>query len=139
VSVLNQLGYRASLRTVRLWVYYSVLADPRSRVQAGFFGWLADYPAASNFINPLFTCGTHNDGEFCNHRIDAQVTQALSAEIRSPNAAAARWAAIDRNIVDQAPWVSLYNPRVLTVLAANVGNYQFHPYWELLLDQLWVR
>ena len=52
---------------------------------------------------------------------------------------AVRWAAIDRDIVDQAPWVPLYNPRVLTVLATSVGNYQFHPYWDLLLDQLWVR
>jgi len=41
--------------------------------------------------------------------------------------------------VDQAPWVSLYNPRDLTVLSARTGNYQFHPYWNLLIDQLWVR
>jgi peptide/nickel transport system substrate-binding protein len=116
-------------------------------VQAGFFTWFEDYPAPSDFINPLFTCGSYvpggrnnvNDAEFCNHRIDAQVREALSAETRGPNAAAVRWAAIDRNIVDQAPWVSLYNSRVLTVLAANVGNYQFHPYWDLLIDQLWVR
>jgi YVTN family beta-propeller protein len=147
VSVLNQLGYRASLRNVRLYVYYNVLGNSRSRVQAGFFTWFEDYPAPSDFINPLFTCGSYvpggrnnvNDAEFCNHRIDAQVREALSAETRGPNAAAVRWAAIDRNIVDQAPWVSLYNSRVLTVLAANVGNYQFHPYWDLLIDQLWVR
>jgi len=25
------------------------------------------------------------------------------------------------------------------VLSARVGNYQFHPYWNLLIDQLWVR
>jgi len=147
VSVLDHLGYRASLRTVPLDVYYNVLGDSRNRVQAGFFGWTEDFPAASDFIDPVFTCGSYvpgnrnnvNDAEFCNHQIDAQATQALSAESRDPGAAAVRWAAIDRNIVDQAPWASLYNPRVLTVLAAKVGNYQFHPYWDLLIDQLWVR
>jgi hypothetical protein len=29
--------------------------------------------------------------------------------------------------------------RDLTVLSARVGNYQFHPYWNLLIGQLWVR
>jgi len=24
------------------------------------------------------------------------------------------------------------------MLSARVGNYQFHPFWQLLLDQLWV-
>src|SRR5690242_6407586 len=37
------------------------------------------------------------------------------------------------------PRVPLYNPRDLIVLADRVGNYQFHPYWNLLIDQLWVR
>jgi hypothetical protein len=47
--------------------------------------------------------------------------------------------AIDRELVAEAPWVPLYNPRDPTVLSARVGNYQFHPYWSLLIDQLWVR
>ena len=33
----------------------------------------------------------------------------------------------------------LYNPRELVVLSARVGNYQFDPNWNLLVDQLWVR
>jgi hypothetical protein len=35
--------------------------------------------------------------------------------------------------------VPLYNPRALVVVSARVGNYQFHPLWQLLIDQLWVR
>lgn len=56
-----------------------------------------------------------------------------------PAADASRWADVDRAIVDLAPWVPLYNPRELIALSARVGNYQFHPYWNLLIDQLWVR
>ena len=41
--------------------------------------------------------------------------------------------------MNEAPWVPLYNPRDVTVLSSRVGNYQFHPYWDLLIDQLWVR
>jgi len=27
----------------------------------------------------------------------------------------------------------------VTVLAPRVGNYKYHPFWNVLLDQLWVR
>jgi|HubBroStandDraft_1064217.scaffolds.fasta_scaffold22021_2 restriction system protein len=48
-----------------------------------------------------------------------------------PAAAAGCRAAIDRELVDEALRVWLYNPHPLTVLAARVGSYQFHPYWGL--------
>ena len=148
VSVLGQLGYRASLRTVENpTAYWGVLGDSRDGVQAGFFSWYQDYPEPSDFINPLLTCSSFlpdspynvNTAEFCDPQIDAQDQQALTLEHTDPAAAANLWAAIDHEIVDQAPWVPLYTPRDLTVLSAGTGNYQFHPYWGLLIDQLWVR
>jgi YVTN family beta-propeller protein len=147
VSVLDRIGYRASLRTVGPEIYFGVLGDSRDGVQAGFFSWYQDYPAPSDFVDPLFTCGSFlphnpdniNAAEFCDPRIDGQAQQALALEQRDPAVAAGRWAAIDRKLVNKAPWVPLYNPRDLTVLSARAGNYQFHPYWNLLIDQLWVR
>jgi ABC-type transport system substrate-binding protein/DNA-binding SARP family transcriptional activator len=146
-SLLGQLGYRATLRTLGPNDYFSVLGDSRNRVQAGFFSWYQDYPAPSDFVDPLLTCdsfvpgnpGNVNTAEFCDPAIDTQARQALILQVRNPTAAADRWAAIDRELVGKAPWVPLYNPRDLTVLSAHVGNYQFHPYWNLLIDQLWVR
>ena len=147
VSVLDQLGYRASLRMTGVNTYFSVLGDSRDRVQIGFFGWFQDFPAPWEFIGPLFTCasfvpdnpGNANVAEFCDRRIDAHVRQALALQTRGLAAAAPRWAAIDHELTDQAPWVPLYTPLDLTVLSARAGNYQFHPYWNLLIDQLWVR
>jgi peptide/nickel transport system substrate-binding protein len=146
VSVLDDLGYRASLRTMGQGRYWGVLGDSRDRVQAGFFPWFQDDPVPSDFID-LLTCGSFlpaspvnlNTAEFCDPRIDAQAQRAHTLQLRAPAAAVGRWAAIDRELVNEAPWVPLYNPRDLTVLSARVGNYQFHPYWSLLIDQLWVR
>jgi peptide/nickel transport system substrate-binding protein len=120
---------------------------PRNRVQVGEFNWYNDFPAPSDFIVPMFSCpsslhgwsANFNVSGFCDHQIDAQATQALAAQTRSPNAAAALWADVDREIANQAPWAPLFNERQLVVLSARVGNYQFHPFWQLLLDQLWVR
>jgi len=148
VSVLRQLGYRASRRVIRNSnKYWSLLGDSRARVQAGFFSWYQDYPAPSDFIGPLLSCGSFvrdnpanlNDAEFCDLRIDAQARRAMSLEQADPAQAAAGWASVDRQLTSRAPWVPMYNPRDLTVLSARVGNYQYHPYWNVLIDQLWVR
>jgi peptide/nickel transport system substrate-binding protein len=86
-----------------------------------------------------------NEAEYCNPQIDAQAHSATTAQPVDPTAATSSWAAIDREVTDQAPWVPwvpwvpLYNPRDLTLLSTRVGNYQFHPYWNVLIDQLWVR
>jgi YVTN family beta-propeller protein len=149
VSVLNKLGYRASLHVIpgsNGNAYNRRLYDSRQRTQIGWFSWYQDYPAPSDFIRTLLTCqsflpgnpGNSNAAEFCNHRIDAQVTQAIALQPHDPSAAWALWARIDHEIVGQAPWVPVYNPRSLVVLSARVGNYQFAPYWRVLIGQLWV-
>jgi YVTN family beta-propeller protein len=147
VSVLRQLGYRASLRVLSPGTYYQHTADSRGHVQIGEFEWYQDFPSASDFIDPLFSCRSFlpgnpanlNDSEFCDRSIDAQIGRARTLEARDLNVAANLWARVDRELADQAPWVPLYNPRAVVVLSARVGNYQFNPYWTLLIDQLWVR
>jgi ABC-type transport system substrate-binding protein/streptogramin lyase len=149
VSVLDELGYRASLQVIpgkSGTTYNRRLFDSRQRTQIGWFGWYEDYPAPSDFIRALLTCQSFipdnplniNAAEFCNHGIDAQVTRALALQPHDPSAAWALWAHIDHEIVNQAPWVPLYNPRSLVMLSARVGNYQFDPYLPVLIDQLWV-
>jgi len=148
VSVLDQLGFRASLQVVTGWnAYDRRLYDSRQRMQVGWFAWYQDYPAPSDFISPLLTCHSFlpdnpanlNAAEFCNQRIDAQAKEALALQLSAPNTAGALWTRIDHEIVGQAPWVPVYNPRSLVMLSGRVGNYQFDPYWSVLIDQLWVR
>jgi len=148
VSILDQLGYRASLRVILdPQAYIRRAFDSRAQAQIGEFSWFQDFPAPSDFIMPLLTCQSFaplnlanlNVSEFCNRRIDAEVARARQLGAQHPNVAGALWAQIDRDIVDQAPWVPLYNPNVLVLLSRRVGNFQLHPFWNLLLDQLWVR
>ena len=135
------------MRLLRPFLDQPFAADSRNRVQISDFGWAEDFPTPWDFIGPLLTCtsflpdnpGNSNFAEFCNPRIDTQVQQALTLQAQSLAAATPSWITIDHELVDQAPWVPLYTPRDLTVLATRVGNYQFHPYWNLLIDQLWVR
>ncbi len=145
VSLLGRLGYRASLRVTSN--LYPIASNSRSRVQIAWFNWLADYPAPSDFITGLLTCGAFlpanpaniNEAEFCNPRIDGAVRSATALQATNPGAASEAWRRIDQQITNQAPWLPLYNPRLDVATSPRVGNYQYHPFFLLLLDQLWVR
>jgi peptide/nickel transport system substrate-binding protein len=67
------------------------------------------------------------------------VRRAQALEPTAPGSANEAWAAIDRQITNQAPWLPLYNPRLNIATSSRVGNYQYHPFFGLLLDRLWVR
>ena len=49
---------------------------------------------------------------------------------------------INHELVDRASSTARcmrYCPRTVTVLGPRVGNYKYHPFRSVLLDQLWVR
>jgi len=148
-SVLNQLGYRASVKVFPSEAppYFAQVADSRKHVQLGFTAWAPDYPAASAFFNLLFICSSFKPGDasqlnftgFCDRSIDAKIKRALALQANDPAAAGPLWTEIDRAIVDQAPWVPTHNSKWIGLVSKRVGNYQFNPELAVLFDQLWVR
>jgi peptide/nickel transport system substrate-binding protein len=145
VPLLKQLGYRARAKHLG-GDYYAKAGDSRLKVQAGVQSWGADYPAQWNFFFLLscrsFVPGTGsnpNFAEFCDRRIDRQMTRARSLAATDPALASSLWSTVDHELVDQAPIVPLVNPKQIDFLSRRVGNYQYSPQWGVLLDQLWVR
>jgi len=147
VRLLRSLGYRASMKAVGSPRYFAVVGDSRTKAQIGTYEWISDYPAASGFFIPVLTCssflpknsGNANAAEFCNPHIDRQIEQASIEQATNPDAARGLWERVDRQTVDQAPWVPLVNPKVVDVLSKRVGNYQYSPAGlGMLIDQLWV-
>ena len=149
-SVLNSLGFHARVNAVPVVpdIYFSKVSDSRVRAQIGFGGWAADFPSAAGFIRPLFSCSafvpaapeqTTNIAEFCDQSVDAAMARAVALESQDPPAATLLWQRIEREILAQAPVVPTVNPRNVDFLSKRVGNYQYHPQWGVLLDQLWVK
>jgi YVTN family beta-propeller protein len=143
VAALKRLGYRASLRIVPDAAFFRIASDPRSRAQVISGGWNAGFPSASDFIAAHLSCQGlqrgQNAGRFCNPAIDRQIARAQSLQLARPQQAARLWANIDRDLVDRAVTVSLVTPNDTDFVSNRVGNYQFHPIWGVLVDQLWVR
>jgi peptide/nickel transport system substrate-binding protein len=134
-GVLRRLGYRVRVRLIP-HSFAGVTPREFSTIQLITGAWLDT--RAYSFIAPWLTCGgAINHGWFCRPRLDREMRRANSLAVDA-RAAARLWARIDRELVDQAPWVPLVNPRLIDFVSARVRNYQFHPYWGILADQLWI-
>jgi ABC-type transport system substrate-binding protein/DNA-binding SARP family transcriptional activator len=135
-SLLNELGYRAELRTFPDLTHLKENAAGE-HAQLGIWGWLADSPAAFSFLKPLFSCsGGTNLSRFCEPRLDAQMERAATAG--GPQATE-RWRRVEVALAAHAPTVPLTSGNQTALTGERVGNYQHHPTFGPLLDQLWVK
>jgi ABC-type transport system substrate-binding protein len=79
-----------------------------------------------------------NTSEFCNRELDRRIDHALSLQTTDPAKTGAAWAAVDRQIVDQAPAIGLLVPQGVDLISKRVRNYQHNPVSGVILSQLWV-
>jgi peptide/nickel transport system substrate-binding protein len=137
-DVLDKLGYKTTLRLMPINKYFAAIFA-RNRPQIGAIIFLADYPAASDFLQGVFSCGaTQFPTPFCDPTSDRLMKRAqqLQAAGRPSDAA---WARAERRIVDQAPVVPLTNVKSISLVSRRVGNYQYSQQAGVLYDRLWVR
>jgi YVTN family beta-propeller protein len=148
VSVLRELGYRATLHMASHAAVEQATNDSRRRIQATGSEWFADYPSASDFLDLFFRCSashlddpaaTRNGSFFCDPAADRLMTIADREQATNPQRAAATWAKADQMVTYAAPWVILANLNNVDFLSARVTNYQYNPFLGVLLDQLQIR
>ena len=139
VQLLHRLGYGASRKSFP-YPASSEFSGPRRGMQIVFVNWIADYPSAGAFLRPNLSCrGNVNDAGFCDPRLDGEMQRAEAMQPTNARAADARWADIDHELVDAAPWIPFSNGKEVDFVSKRVGNFQYHPEWGVLFDQLWVR
>jgi peptide/nickel transport system substrate-binding protein len=143
VGLLNDLGYKASLQALSSDIQYPYVQNTKNHVQFSFSNWYQDYPAASDFLNILLGCDSFhpnsnsspNIAGFCDKQIQAKMDQAATTGITDPAAGNKIWAQVDKDVTDEAPWVSMFNPKYIDFVGSRVKGYQFSPQWYFLLDQ----
>jgi ABC-type oligopeptide transport system substrate-binding subunit len=104
-------------------------------------GWIATYPAGSNFYDALFSYKTAIAGArwYCNPQVERTAAEAQQSEMSAPAQADRLWGQVDRLITDDAPVVARGNATPATLISARVGSYQSSPMVGPLLSQMWVR
>jgi peptide/nickel transport system substrate-binding protein len=146
-SVLRSIGYLASVVALSPNIQFTYTQNTKNKVQISVSQWYQDYPAPSDFLNVLFSCGSFhpnsdssiNISGFCDKTIDDMMKHALATGVTDPAAANKEWTVIDRAITDKAPAIVLFTPKYIDFLSKRVGNYTFNAqyYWEQSLS--WVQ
>jgi len=147
VGLLNKLGYKAQLQALSPDIQYPYCQNSKNKIQFCYSSWYQDYPAASDFLNVLLGCASFvpnsnaspNIAEFCNKPIQGQMNAALQQGITDPTGANTKWEAVDKAVTDQAPWVSMFNPKYVNFVSKRVKGFQFSPQWYFLIDQASVK
>ena len=146
-SVLNQIGYRASVKPISGNIFFTYVQNTKNKVQINVQQWYQDYPAASDFLYILFGCESFHPGSdssiniagFCHRGINARMHAALKLGVTNEDAANAQWTRIDRMVTDQAPMATLFNPKHIDFVSKRVGNFTFSKQFYWLVSQSWVQ
>jgi YVTN family beta-propeller protein len=144
-ATLRVLGFPAEAKVLPPEKLFPLVNDTRRRVQASVAGWVADYPSPLGFLFNQFDCRAYrpnttdntNFSEFCDRRSQAAMERAA----REPDVGAAGrlWALADRRLTDAAPVVPLTTQKTMTIVSRRVENFQYHPLWGVLYDQISIR
>lgn len=132
---LGRVGIEVEIRQVAPGKYFSDhLSRPDQKVPiGGNCGWCPDWPGngARSYLSVLFDGrkiqpqGTSNYSMFN----DQEINQLLDeAEVAPAEAAADRWAAIDRKIMEQVPIVPWVYDNHMTLISSRLRNYFNHPF-----------
>lgn len=148
LSVLNDLGFKATLKTMSHATEYTYIQNTNNKMQISVSDWFQDYPAPSDFINVLYGCNSFhpgsdsspNIGGFCDKDgIEKKIQEALTTAVTDPAKANKQWAAVDKAIVDKGVTASLFNPKQLDFVSARLGGYALQPVYLFMPSQAWVQ
>jgi peptide/nickel transport system substrate-binding protein len=147
-SVLNSIDYKASIKPLSQNIQFNYIQNTNNKVQISVTQWYQDYPAASDFLKVLLGCANFHKGSdnsiniagLCDKSLDAKMATAETLELTNQTAANKLWGQIAEQLMTtEAPWVPLFNPKLLDFTSANVGNYQFSLQFYMYVDQLWLK
>ena len=146
-SLLRDLGYDEQVKPISPDIQTQYLQNSNNHAQLSLTAWYQDYPAASDFLNVLFACADFHPGSdnsinesgYCDKDLDARMQHASATGVTDAAAANTEWAAIDREVTDQALFAVMFAPKHVDFVAKRVGNFVFSGQFYWLYAQSWVQ
>src|SRR4051794_20955656 len=146
-SVLNKLGFKASLKVLSNSIQFTYIQNTKNKVQISLTQWYQDYPAASDFLNVLLGCASFTPGSdssiniagYCDKGVQAQMDAAIVTGRTDQTAANAQWAKVDQAVMTASAVAPLITPKKIDFTSTRVGNYAFSKEFYMILSQLWTK
>lgn len=97
-------------------------------IWSGGMGWIADFPDPANFYGPILGCAGAEEGgwnwsKYCNTDLDAKAAEADSiVDPARADERLAKWSEIYMSIMEDAPWVPVFNEQRYTMKSTRMGG-----------------
>ncbi|GII53902.1 ABC transporter [Planotetraspora thailandica] len=142
-DALSKAGFNVVAKPLNPATYYDAIGPVDNQYDVYWGGWAADWPTGSTAIQPQF------DGRLIadnapnyTHLNVPEINTAIDEanKVTDPTAAGKAWAAIDRQIMDQAAIVPEYYQTYFGLYGSGLGGVRFDPIQgeQSALD-IWVK
>jgi peptide/nickel transport system substrate-binding protein len=114
VKVLDSIGLKAKQHIVPSAVYWATIGNEATNAQIGFADWFQDYPHPLDWFDVLLNgeriTKTYNNNyaNFDDKEVNAEI-DVLNKQPIPTSPVNSRWAALDRQIMLEAPWAPFLN------------------------------
>jgi peptide/nickel transport system substrate-binding protein len=137
VDQLNAIGFKAKEKIVNSAVYWTTVGNQATKAQIGFADWFQDYPHPLDWFDVLLNGNritqTHNNNysNFDEATINAKI-EALKKEPSLNSSVNAKWAALDKEIMQQAAWAPFMNRQFIDFFNSDIdlGCYVNHVLYQ---------
>ena len=138
---LAQVGIQAQINPVA----FSTLVDSMERrgvVQCSVSAWSQDYPDPSDFLDVMFN-GTRITDEGCQNNAffnNPKVNQLLAEAATCPDPEQRLWIyqSVEQTVVDDAPYVFLYQPYIYALHQPWLHGVNLHPVLYFRFERMWL-
>jgi ABC-type transport system substrate-binding protein len=137
---LREIGIQVELRPL-VYSAFQAKAETRNQTAFGVFGWMQDYPDASDFLDVLLNGERITDTD-CNNSAfynNPEVNRRLDTAVASmDNAERTRLFREAEDIVmKDAPWVPLIHEQVPVLYHPRLRGTTPHPVWLWRYEKMW--
>ena len=140
---LGDVGIRAQLELSEAAGYTAFAGDTSNRVPMGVYGWIADYPDASNFFGPLIDgrritpIQNNNLGVFDDPMINAEIDRASAAT--DPAERERLWGRLDSLVMEAAPVAPTIHAMETRMFSTRIGGWYHHITRLMKIDRLYLK
>ena len=126
-DTLNKLGFKTTLKVIDAEIYWTTVGNQKTKAQIGFADWFQDYPHPLDWFDVLLNgeriTPTHNNNysDYDNKAINGKIGQLkrqtkLNAQVND------QWAALDEQIMRDAPWAPYVNRTFTDFFAKDIDT-----------------
>jgi peptide/nickel transport system substrate-binding protein len=126
-DVLNKIGFKTQVKIIDASIYWTTIGNQKTKAQIGFADWFQDYPHPLDWFDVLLNgtriTDTHNNNysNFDDPAVNSKIAT-LKAKPELNDTINAQWAALDKQIMQQAAWAPYVNRQFTDFFGTNIDT-----------------